>query len=295
MLVCSRFGNRTHLISHVATSHRNCGYRGFPDTMRSQNGSPRYLHGAEGGDYWMQCCTAGDGIGQCCSACDASCQCCSACDDLSALSSLHPHGAEFDIRSLIKPLTLSSLEFQGEGLRHCVGLICTFGESFFHPTHGAGWRCDIAAALEATSCKFDTDPRVLRCIGLTDSAEHLITEDAFTSRRKMVKEDEFPGTLVASSRGPFESQSRGGRHNHHEATPAVSAAHRAEPYLCIYQSKQNAQSETLINMMTNSVASPACDGHASAAQPGSAGGASSSPAALLRLHHMKVGITMHGG
>jgi len=144
--------------------------------MRSHNGSPRYLHGAEGGDYWMQCCTAGDGIGQCCSA----------CDDLSALSSLRPHGAEFDIRSLIKPLTLYSLEFQGEGLRHCVELISNFGESFIGPTHGGRWRCDIAVALEATCCsihawfdfEFDTDPRVLRCIGWTDRAEHSITDEA---------------------------------------------------------------------------------------------------------------------
>ena len=198
---------------------------------------------------------------------------------------------------------LSTLLFQAEGHRHCVVLIINFGNSRIGPTHGGGWRSDIAVALEATccsihawfDCKFDTDPRVLRCIGWTDSVEHPITEDAFTSRRKMVKEDAFWGTLVASSRGPFESQSRGGWHNHHEATPAVSAAHPADPYLCLYQSKQNAQSEILINMITNSVASPACDGHASAAQPGSAGGASSSPAALLRLHHMKVGITMHGG
>ena len=168
MPVCRRFGNRSHLISHVATSHRSFGYRGFPDTMRSHNGSPRYFHGAEGGDYWMQCCTAGDGIGQCCSACDASCQCCSACDDLSALSSLHPYGTEFDTRSLIKPLTLSSLEFQGEGLRHCVELISNFGKSFIGPTHGGGWRSDIAVALEATCCsihawfdsRYEMDPRV---------------------------------------------------------------------------------------------------------------------------------------
>ena len=122
-------------------------------------------------------------------------------------------------------MTLSSLEFQGEGLRHCVLFICTFGESFIYPTHGVDWRYDISVALEATCCsihawfdsRFDTDPRVLRCIGLTDSAEQPISQDAFTSSRKMVKDDELLGTLVASSWNPFETQSRGGRHNHRVA------------------------------------------------------------------------------
>ena len=110
MHIDRRFGNRIQLISHVATSHRSFGYRGFPDTMRSHNGSPRNVHGAEGGGDWMRNCTACDAIGQCCSACDASCQGCSACEDLSSLSSLHSHGAESDACSFIKPLTLSSLE-----------------------------------------------------------------------------------------------------------------------------------------------------------------------------------------
>ena len=122
---------------------------------------------------------------------------------------MHSHGAESDACSLIKPLTLSSLEFQGEGLRHCVGLICTCGESFFHPTHGAGWRCDISVALEATccsihawfDCKFDTDPRVLRCIGLTDSADQPISQDMIASSVASPAHETFINTMVISSGG----------------------------------------------------------------------------------------------
>ena len=115
---------------------------------------------------------------------------------------MHSHGAESDACSFIKPLTLSSLEFQGEGLRHCVLLICTFGESFIYPTHGVDWRYDISVALEATCCSIHADHRVLRCIGLTDSAEQPINQDMITSSVASPAHETFIiNTMVISSGG----------------------------------------------------------------------------------------------
>ena len=71
-------------------------------------------------------------------------------------------------RRRILTWALSTLPFQAEGHRHCVELFINFGKSFVHPTHGGGWRSDIAVALEATCCsihawfdsRYEMDPRV---------------------------------------------------------------------------------------------------------------------------------------